>query len=212
MPDVKELTGDARAAKLAQLRAEMDATRKMLSWDAIRPAVAANYSAAFSDQELHELVAFVKSPLGKKWLEKQPQLQTGADRQFMGMIMAAIIQSSHIAGNVPEDKDFDAFLLRDLTAYFQSQAGEKPVVTYELLYDKPAQVGVGYPRFYLWVTVTNPDRTMTTGAMSVAAMDRKEFGLVTFLPRDKIHAHPEALNSFPQILHDKIRAKAAAKK
>src|SRR5690349_20912647 len=59
------------------------------------------------------------------------------------------IAKSHIGGNVPEPKDFDRFLLRDLRGEFCHS--DKCKLTYELLRKGATQAGIGYPKFYVWV-------------------------------------------------------------
>ena len=122
------------------------------------------------------------------------------------------VAESHIDGNVPDTKDFKPFLIRDLTAHLKPKVGEGITVGYELLRDGPTQTGIAYPKFYLWVTATKPDKTVLDGAARVAAIDKKEFQVTTFISRADIVAHPEDLASvFPQLLLDKIRTKAGVK-
>jgi hypothetical protein len=122
------------------------------------------------------------------------------------------VAESHIAGNVPDAKDFRPFLIRDLAAHLKPALGDAVTVDYDLLRDTPTQTGIAYPKFYVWVTATKPDKSIVDGAARVAAIDKKGFQVTTFIPRADIVAHPEALASiFPQLLLDKIRAKAGVK-
>jgi len=122
------------------------------------------------------------------------------------------VAESHIAANVPEAKDFRSFLIRDLTTHLKPKLGEGITVDYELLRDGPTQTGLAYPKFYVWVTVTKPDKSVVDGAARLAAIDGKKFQVTTFVSRSEILAQPQALASvFPQLLLDKIRTKAGVK-
>src|SRR5438045_2576003 len=63
------------------------------------------------------------------------------------------IADSHIRANVPDEKDFDNFLKRDLAAYFKELKKKDVVVEYELLRNGPTQSGIAFPKFYAWVRV-----------------------------------------------------------
>ncbi len=45
-----------------------------IGWNKLKPDMVKLYTSNFSEQELKDLVAFYQSPLGKKVLEKMPQL------------------------------------------------------------------------------------------------------------------------------------------
>src|SRR5690242_21832060 len=60
---------------------------------------------------------------------------------------------SHIEAHVPSEREFDAFLTRDLEHYFTTKEKKNVTVTYELLRDMPTQTGIAYPKFYAWVIV-----------------------------------------------------------
>lgn len=119
------------------------------------------------------------------------------------------LAESHIDANVPAPKDFKPLLVRDLTAHLKPKLGEGITVAYELLRDGPTQAGVAYPKFYLWVTATKPDKTVVEGAARVAAIKQKEFQVTDFLTSVEITSQPDSIaHIFPQALLDKIRKKA----
>jgi hypothetical protein len=123
------------------------------------------------------------------------------------------VAESHIAANVPSTNDFRPFLIRDLTAYLKPTHGDKLTVDYELLRDGPTQSGVAYPKFYLWLRATNAEKTVIEGAVRVAAVDKKRFDVIDFVPRADIVSRPDALGRiFPQALIEKIHTKAGVKK
>ncbi len=69
-----------------------------------------------------------------------------------------LVSLSHVEANVPPQKEFDEILARDLQAYFQDLKGKQVGVQYEFLRRGPTQVGVAYPKFYLWVKIYEGDR------------------------------------------------------
>ena len=59
--------------------------QKHMSYESLKPDMVKIYSDAFSASELKELIAFYRTPTGKKTIEKMPQLmaqggQIGAKR------------------------------------------------------------------------------------------------------------------------------------
>ena len=126
-------------------------------------------------------------------------------RRFMEQL-----QASHIQGNVPDDALFARLLQRDLRAYFAGKGFRKAAVSYDLLRREPTQVGVGYPKFYLWVHVRSHDGRVTSGAVRVAAVERKRFDVTTFLSAKEIDADPSGVASvFPASLVQEIIKRAA---
>lgn len=54
-----------------QLKAKTTLDRS-LAWDKLKPSMISLYTGAFSEQELKELIAFYRSPLGTKLLDNLP--------------------------------------------------------------------------------------------------------------------------------------------
>lgn len=118
------------------------------------------------------------------------------------------IAESHIEGNVPDEKDFDNFLKRDLAAYFKEQTGKDVIVEYELLRNVPTQSGVAFPKFYAWVKVKAKDNLIEEGAVRLAAMEKKRFGITDYLKRADIERDVERVYKvFPRPVGDKIKEK-----
>ena len=67
-PESKKATLETYQAKA---NAALD---KAIGWDKLKPDMVKLYTSNFSESELKDLVAFYQSPLGKKVLEKMPQL------------------------------------------------------------------------------------------------------------------------------------------
>lgn len=118
------------------------------------------------------------------------------------------IAESHIEANVPDEKDFDNFLKRDLAAYFKEQIGKDVTVEYELLRKAPTQSGVALPKFYVWVQVKEKNNLIEEGAARLAAVEKKSFEITTFLKRADIERDVEQIyDVFPRLVGDKIKEK-----
>jgi len=81
-------------------------------------------------------------------------------------------------------------------------------VKYEFLRNGPTQSGVAYPKYYLWVIVSDKNKTIKSGAARVAAIDKKYFEVTNFLPVEEIMRNIEAIYSvFPRPVADRIKDK-----
>ena len=115
---------------------------------------------------------------------------------------------SHIKANTPESADIDTFMVRDLEAYFADLIGKIVKVKYEFLRDGPTQTGTAYPKFYLWVRLTNKNKPVQEGAVRVAAIEKKRFEVTHFMSATEIIKNPECVYGvFPRPVCDKIKAK-----
>lgn len=120
------------------------------------------------------------------------------------------IAESHVRANVPDGKDFDSFLKRDLAAYFKGERKGTIAVEYELLRDGPTQTGISFPKFYAWVKAREDGRLFAEGAARLAAVEKKRFGVTDFLSREDAARDPEGIyRVFPRDVGDKIRKKLA---
>ena len=118
------------------------------------------------------------------------------------------VSDSHIDANVPDKKDFDNFLKRDLIAYFKDLRKRDVTVEYELLRDGPTQSGIAFPKFYAWVTVKENGAPLEDGAVRLAAMEKKRFGVTDYLSRAELERDLEkAYQTFPTPVADKIKEK-----
>jgi len=121
------------------------------------------------------------------------------------------IRDEYIQANVPDKKEFDTFLKRDLIKYFSDSSGITVDVSYELLRNEPTQTGVAYPKFYLWVTVSKNGKAAEQGAVRVAAIEKREFEITDYLKKEDIKRSPMTVYKiFPRALCDKIFEKAKA--
>lgn len=49
---------------------------KYMSWDSLKDELVTIYANAFTEKELHDIITFYKTPVGKKVVEKTPELMT----------------------------------------------------------------------------------------------------------------------------------------
>ena len=116
------------------------------------------------------------------------------------------ITSSHIEANVPSAKDFDVFMKRDLEKYFKEKKNTTVVVDYELLRNDPTQAGTAFPKFYAWVVVKADGAIIEEGAVRVAAMEKKRFGVYDYLSKSDIERDAQQIyRVFPAPVADKIK-------
>lgn len=123
--------------------------------------------------------------------------------------LMAQIRESHINANVPDKKDFDAILKRDLTKYV-IDPGERGIsVSAELLRDAPTQSGVAFPKFYCWITKTNSKGVVIEEAAArIAAVAKTHFDVIQYFERKRILAEPDLMvNTFPRDVYEKILKK-----
>ena len=120
-------------------------------------------------------------------------------------IFSSIFQS-HIDGNIPSKEDFDVFLRRDLASYFSSD-GENIKVEYELLRNKPTQVGIAFPKYYAWVEIYSGEVLLKEGAVRISAINKEEFGINDFISKQEILEDDEILTKlFPTDVCEKIKS------
>jgi hypothetical protein len=115
-------------------------------------------------------------------------------------------QSSHVVANVPDAKDFQTFLKRDLLAFFRAQgATDATTVDYQLLREEATQSGVSFPKFYAWVSVNSGDSIVAEGAVRLAAIERTHFSVTHFVAKSKaIESRALVESIFPKPLIDAI--------
>lgn len=119
------------------------------------------------------------------------------------------IQRSHIEAHVPPPVDFNGMLTRDLSSYFAVERKQKaPAIDFELLRDGPTQVGVSFPKFYVWVRVAGGISADDRGAARVAAVDRKRFEVTDFISERAIRGDQDGIRRiFPASVCQRIHAK-----
>lgn len=117
-------------------------------------------------------------------------------------------RQSHIDANVPTASEFDSIMKRDVAKGLAERLGHPVNVECTLLRKVPTQVGVAYPKYYVWVIArdVSSGQIVTEGAGRLAAVDRKEFHLTDFLSKTEIAAEPNSIEAvFPKQVCDEIR-------
>lgn len=71
-----------------QLKAEAVLDRS-LAWDTLKPEMISLYTGAFSEQELAQLIAFYRTPLGAKLLDTLPALNLASARLTQRQVQKA---------------------------------------------------------------------------------------------------------------------------
>jgi hypothetical protein len=52
----------------------LDSVYKQMTWESLKPDFIQIYSEVFTEQEIKDLTAFYKTPLGQKLIEKMPEV------------------------------------------------------------------------------------------------------------------------------------------
>ena len=81
----------AKKAVLETYQAKANtALDQAIGWDKLKPDMVKLYTANFSESELNDLVKFYQSPLGKKVLEKMPQLTQQSAQMTQAKLESAV--------------------------------------------------------------------------------------------------------------------------
>jgi hypothetical protein len=77
------------------------------------------------------------------------------------------------------------------------------------LRDGPTQVGISYPKYYLWIKTIKGRTVVDEGAIRIAAVERKRFDVRDYLSREQISKSPWQVGYvFPSALVSKIAENA----
>lgn len=76
--------------QLAQAHEDMKSSLEKFSWEKMKPIFIDIYAEVFTAQELDNIIAFYESPVGRKFIEKQPEL-TRVTLQKMQELMGEIV-------------------------------------------------------------------------------------------------------------------------
>jgi hypothetical protein len=89
MAESQDLTPEQRQQRDQATKAALKVVKEFASWEAIKPTFVQIYADTFTAEELQGMIDFYKSPVGQKFLEKQPIVQE-AVMQKMGALMASL--------------------------------------------------------------------------------------------------------------------------
>ena len=93
---MKGVSPDARVQAEKQSSRTLDIIFSAMSWDKMKPVYVSVYAETFTPEELRAMIAFYKTDVGQKWLEKQPQVQAAIMQKsmvFMRGIQGKIMES-----------------------------------------------------------------------------------------------------------------------
>lgn len=122
------------------------------------------------------------------------------------------VAQSHIVGNVPSPPNFEAFLKRDLAAYFKPSKSSMVTIDYEMLRREPTQSAVSLPKYYLWMKIYRGKTLREEGAARVAAMEQKGFEVMDYFSKSELAKNPQQIDAtFPTLIGDKIRSRIGRK-
>ena len=121
----------------------------------------------------------------------------------------AALRQGHIDANVPDPKDFDRILNRDITKYVTDRADKDITVKVELLRDGPSQSGVALPKYYIWIAKRSAKGVlMEEAAARIAAVNRDHFDVVQYYDRKRLENETDLVSKvFPDDVYTKILAK-----
>ncbi len=85
----KQLVKNAKDQDLAikNQHKVMDLMQKELSWETLKPEFEKLYAETYSTEELEGLIKFYQSPIGKKFIAKQPEMQQKSMLMVQKMMM-----------------------------------------------------------------------------------------------------------------------------
>lgn len=130
------------------------------------------------------------------------------DRENQKLLdMIEQIHQGNISDHTPVQADFHKLLQRDLNAYFRKKY-KNADTTYEMLKDEPTQLGVSFPHFYVWAKVLCRGKFITQGAVSLDAMNKKEFYVTRFFSVNQIRVNPEIVKVMPPSTWEKALDRA----
>jgi hypothetical protein len=141
---------------------------------------------------------------GEGWPDLSKSIQ-----QELALVVMQQIRADHIAANVPPNSRFHEYLERDIRAFLVQRAQEDVQFSVDLLRTPPTQVGVAFPKYYVWIEASSPTQGDLSGAARVAAVNGREFSIQEFITRRDINAQPDALyRTFPASLVPHIAEQA----
>ena len=97
-----KLSPEAQVKASKQMEASMEIVKKEMGWDTIKPIFVKIYADNFDEAELEGIIAYYKTPVGQKWIEKQPAIQAEtmqAMTQIMPKIQAAMMKAMKQTGD-----------------------------------------------------------------------------------------------------------------
>ena len=79
-------TPEAKEKQQKMLEAINAETKALVNWETLKPMFVSIYSETFTPDELKGMIAFYRTPIGQKWLEKQPQVQMATMQKIQAIM------------------------------------------------------------------------------------------------------------------------------
>ena len=86
----------------------MDLMKKELSWENLKPEFEKLYAETYSAEELNGLLKFYQSPLGKKFIEKQPEMQRNTMLMVQQMMMRVMPKVQALTRQLQQEAEAEA--------------------------------------------------------------------------------------------------------
>jgi len=114
-----------------------------------------------------------------------------------------------IAGNVIDQAHFHDYMIRDLRKYFKLAPSSNKAVAYESLRPGPAQHGLGYPHYFVWIRVHDGHQVQEEGFAEVDAVETQYFSVNKYFSKKTINQNPNVITEhYGQGLSEIILEKA----
>jgi len=106
MKFVKNAKDQARAIKTQNKM--MDLMMKELCWENLKPEFEKLYAETYSAEELNGLLKFYQSALGKKFIEKQPEMQRNTMLMVQQMMMRVMPKVQALTRQLQQEAEAEA--------------------------------------------------------------------------------------------------------
>jgi len=117
-----------------------------------------------------------------------------------------------IAGNDIDQVHFHDYMIRDLRKYFKLEPTSTKAVAYEFLKPGPAQHGLGYPHYFVWLRVHDGHQVYEEGFAEIDAVETQYFSVNKFFSKKTINQNPSLITGhYGQGLSEIILEKAGQK-
>ena len=99
----QNMTEDERKQAIASVEASTKLTLEKFSWAKMKGMFVDIYSEVLSMEELQGLVSFYESPIGQKFIAKQPELTTATMKKMQAVMQELIPEIQKQAENAKSD-------------------------------------------------------------------------------------------------------------
>ena len=89
MMDSKSLSPEEKEKQAKMRKNILEITKSIFNWETLKPAFIQIYAGTFSEEELQGMIEFYKTPVGQKWIEKQPELQAATMQKMQSLMLEA---------------------------------------------------------------------------------------------------------------------------